>query len=99
MATRHELNEAEQVLEALNTPPTVDDLISALSRARNLAKAHQAVHPLPSEPALNNSRDDVVMAFNDLIQSLQIGLTAPDKIEKAKRAAEDWVRELKALQA
>jgi hypothetical protein len=94
MATRHELNEAEQALKALNAP---DDAISDLSRARNLARAQQAVHPLSSEEALNNSRHDVVMAFNDLIQSLQSGLSAPDKIEKAKRAAEDWVKELKAF--
>ena len=95
MATRHELNEAEQVLKALNTP---DDAINALSKARNLARAQQAIHRLSSEMALNDSRDEVVIAFNDLIQSLQSGLSAPDKIEKAKRAAEDWVKELKTLQ-
>ena len=96
MPTRHELNEAEQALKALDTP---DEAASALNRARNLVRAQQAVHRLLSETALNNSRDEVVIAFNDLIHSLQNGLSAPDKIEKAKRAAEDWVRELKALQA
>ena len=99
MATRHELNEAEQALKAIDTAPAMHDLINALSKARNLVKAKQAVHALSSEEALNNSRDDVLMAFNDLIQSLQSGLSAPDKIEKARRAVEDWVRELTALQA
>jgi hypothetical protein len=94
-----ELNKAEQALKALNTLTTIDKAIKALSKAKDIAKAHQAVTSLSSEEALNNSRHEVVITFNDLIRSLQSGLSAPDKIEKARRAVEDWVRELKALQA
>jgi hypothetical protein len=92
-----ELNVAEQAHEALNTLSTIQEVINALSRARD--KAEQAVTSLSSEEALNNSRHEVVIASNDLIRSLQSDLSAPDKIEKARRAVEDWVRELKALQA
>ena len=92
-----ELNVAEQAHEALNTLSTIQEVINALSRARD--KAQQAVTSLSSEEALNNSRHEVVIAFNNLIRSLQGGLSAPDKIEKARRAVEDWVKELMALQA
>jgi hypothetical protein len=94
-----ELNGAEQAHEALNELTTIDEAINALSRARDLARAQQAVTSLSSEEALNNSRHEVVIAFNNLIRSLQSDLSAPDKIEKARRAVEDWVKELKALQA
>jgi hypothetical protein len=82
MATkREELNEAELAHEALNAPTTIDDAINVLS--------------FSSQKALNNSRHEVVIAFNDLIRSHQKGVSAPDKIGKAKRAVEDWVRELR----
>ena len=93
-----ELNGAEQAHEALYALTTIDDAINALSKAREIAKAQQAVTNLSSEEALNNSRYEVVIASNNLIYSLQRGLCAPDKIEKARRAVEDWVRELKALE-
>jgi len=92
-----ELNEAQQAHEALNTLPTIDEVINALSKAKGIAQ--QAVTNLSSEEALNNSRHEIVMAFNDLIRSLQKGLSAPDKVEKARRAVEDWLKELRALQA
>ena len=94
-----ELNGAEQAHEALYTLTTIDDAINALSKAREIAKAQQAATSLSSEEALNNSRYEVVIASNNLICSLQSGLSAPDKIEKARRAVEDWVKELRALQA
>lgn len=94
-----ELNVAEQAHEALNTLRTIQEVINALSRARDMAKAQRAVTSVSSEEALNNSRHEVVIAFNNLIRSLQSDLSAPDKIEKARRAVEDWVRELKTLQA
>lgn len=51
-----------------------------MSTARNLAKA-QAATSFSSETALNNSPDEVVIAFNDLIQSLHNGLSAPDEAD------------------
>jgi len=92
-----ELSAAEQAREVLSTLPTTDEVISALSKAMDLAKAQQAVSSFPSEEALNNSRYEVVSASNRLIYSLQSGLSAPDKIERARRAVEDWVKELQAL--
>lgn len=94
-----ELNGAEQAHEALYTLTTIDDAISALSKASEIAKAQQSVTSFSSEEALNNSRYEVVLASNNLIRSLQSGLSAPDKIERARRAVEDWVKELRALQA
>jgi hypothetical protein len=93
---REELSEAELAHDALNAPTTIDDAINVLSKAKDIAKAQPS---LSSEEALNNSRHDVVISFNDLIRSHQKGVCAPDKTGKAKRAVEDWVRELKALQA
>jgi hypothetical protein len=90
-----ELNVAKQARKALNAPTTIDDVIEVLSKARDLAKAPGA--SFLSEEALNNSRHEVVFALNDLIHSLQKGISGPNKIGKAKRAAEDWVKELKAL--
>jgi hypothetical protein len=96
MATkREELNEAELAHEALNAPTTIDDAINVLSKAKDIAKAQQAGTSFSSQKALNNSRHEVVIAFNDLIRSHQKGVSAPDKIGKAKRAVEDWVRELR----
>jgi hypothetical protein len=98
MATiREELNQAELVRRALYAPTTIDDAIIALSKAKDVARAQQSVTSLSSEEALNNSRHEVVMTFNDLIRSLQRGVSAPDKTGEAKRAVEDWVKELKAL--
>jgi hypothetical protein len=94
-----ELNGAEQAHVALYALTTIDDAINVLSKAREIAKAQQAATSLASEEALNNSRYEVVRASNNLIYSLQSGLSAPDKIEKARRAVEDWVKELRALQA
>ena len=94
-----ELNGAEQAHVALYTLTTIDEAINALSKAREIAKAQQSVPSLSSEEGLNNSRYEVVIASNNLICSLQSGLSAPDKIEKARRAVEDWVKELRALQA
>ena len=98
MATiREELSEAELAHEALDAPTTIDAAIGVLSKAKDIAKAQRA--SLSSEKALNNSRCEVVTTFNDVIYSLQKGVSAPGKIGEAKRAVEDWVKELKALQA
>jgi hypothetical protein len=94
-----ELREAEEAQEALKTLSTIDGTIDALSKAKDFARAQQATATLSSEEVLNNSRHEVVIAFNGLIRSLQQGLSAPDRVEGARRAVEDWVRELKALQA
>jgi hypothetical protein len=94
-----ELKQAEQAREALGALTTIAEAIDVLSKARELARSLQTVAPLSSEEALNNSRHEVVIAFNDLIRSLQQGLSAPDKIERAKRAVDDWTKELYALQA
>jgi hypothetical protein len=90
-----ELREAEEAQEALKALTTMEDVINALSKAKDLAKAQQATSTLSSEEALNNSRHEVVITFNGLIRSLQQGLSAPDKVEGARRAVVDWVRELK----
>jgi hypothetical protein len=89
-----ELNEAELAHEVLNAPTTIDHVISALSRARDLAEAQQVVTSFSSEEALNNSRHEVVKALNGLIHSLQKGVATPGIIGKGKSAVEDWVREL-----
>jgi hypothetical protein len=66
-----ELNVAEQAHEALNTLTTItiDEALNAFSKAKDIAKAQQAVTSLSSEVALNNSRHEVVIASNDLIRS------------------------------
>jgi hypothetical protein len=100
MATiEEELGQAEQAREALGALTTIAEAIGVLSKARDLARSVQTVAPHSSEEALNNSRHEVVVSFNDLIRSLQQGLSAPDKIERARRAVDDWMKELNAFEA
>lgn len=92
-----ELEIAEQAQEALNalSSATVDETIDTLTNAKAAATAAMTPTPL-NEQALNDSRCEVVARFNDLIQLLQHGSFAPHKIESARRAVEDWIKELKA---
>jgi hypothetical protein len=94
-----ELEIAEQAQEALNalSSATVDEAISTLTNAKHFATTAMTTTPL-NEQAVNDSRYEVVTKFNDLIQVLQHGSFAPHKIESARRAVEDWIKELKALE-
>lgn len=94
-----ELEIAGQAQEALNalSSATVDETINTLTNAKDAATT--AITPTPlNEQALNDSRSEVAAKFNDLIQLLQHGSFAPHKIESARRAVEDWIKELKALE-
>ena len=94
-----ELEIAQKALEALNTlsSPTVDEAIGTLRRVREEAR-RAMITVLSSEEGLINARHDVDIKFGDLIRALQQGSFAPDKIESARRAVEDWITELKALE-
>ena len=87
--------EAKKVIDTLSvtspdTPTIVDTLRNAYDQAR------RATTPiLSSAGALNASRDEVVLALNGLIGSLQARSLTAENIDRAKAAVDVWIKLLK----
>ena len=77
------------------------DALSTATRSAALATLrtanHVAVVNLSSGGTLNEARANVGIALSNLIHDH--GPPAPEKIEKAKRAIEAWIKELEASAA
>jgi hypothetical protein len=50
---------------------------------------------LASDEALNTIRKDVILALNDVINSLQARTLTQEKIDNAKKLGEAWIMLLK----
>jgi hypothetical protein len=91
-------------LNEIKTAKAAKAAIDALSTARRLAVLatlrtanHVAVVNLSSGGALNEARASVGIALSNLMHDH--GPPAPEKIDKAKRAIEAWIKVLEASAA
>ena len=77
---------AKAAIEALSTTPLSNSVfLAALNKAN-----HAAILNLSSGGALNEARGNVGIALSNLMYSPR----TLEKIDKAKRAIEAWIREL-----
>jgi hypothetical protein len=87
--------EAKNLIETLapistEAPSIVETLRHAYDQARR-----EVAQGLSSEAAINEVRNDVVLALNDIIGSIQARTLNQEKIDKAKGLVEAWIRHLK----
>jgi hypothetical protein len=87
--------EAKTLIETLapistEAPSIVETLRHAYDQARR-----EVAQGLSSEAAINEVRNDVVLALNDIIGSIQARTLNQEKIDKAKGLVEAWIRHLK----
>ena len=81
-------NAAKAAINSLSTTPLSKSVfLAALNKAN-----HAAILNLSSGGALNEARGNIGMVLSDLMY----GPRTPEKIDKAKRAIEAWIRELEA---
>ena len=81
-------NAAKAAIDSLSTTPLSKSVfLAALNKAN-----HAAILNLSSGGALNEARGNIGMVLSDLMY----GPRTPEKIDKAKRAIEAWIRELEA---
>jgi hypothetical protein len=79
---------AKAAIEALSTTPLSNSVfLAALNKAN-----HAAILNLSSGGALNDARSNVGIALSNVIHSPR----TQEKIDKAKRAIDVWIRELEA---
>ena len=87
--------EAQKIIDTLSvTSPDTPTMLETLRRAYD--EARRGTTPiLSSASALNASRDEVVLALNGLIGSLQARSLTSENIERAKVAVDVWIKLLK----
>jgi hypothetical protein len=87
--------EAKNLIETLvpistEAPTIVETLRHAYDHARR-----EVAQGFSSDVAINEVRNDVVLALNDVIGSIQARTLTQEKIDKAKSLVEAWIRLLK----
>jgi hypothetical protein len=91
VSINEELKAAEAAINSLSTTPLSKSVfLATLNRAN-----HAAILNLSSGGALNEVRGNVGIVLSNLM----FGSRTPEKIDKAKRAIEAWIRELEASPA
>jgi len=95
MAHFSEIKTAKAAKAAINVLSKTTPKSAALATLRTAN--HVAVVNLSSGGALNEARANVGIALSNLFHDH--GPPAPEKIEKAKRAIEAWIKELEASAA
>jgi hypothetical protein len=95
MAELAAAEEAKKVIDTLTvSSPDSPTTVETLRKAYDLAR--RATTPtLSSSGALNDARHEVVFALNDLIGSLQARSVTQEKIDRAKAAADAWIKLLR----
>jgi|SRR5215475_14478615 hypothetical protein len=86
---------ARQLIDTLSPiSPDTPTIVETLRRAYD--QARRALPPtLASDEALNTIRKDVILALNDVINSLQARTLTQEKIDNAKKLGEAWIMLLK----
>jgi hypothetical protein len=74
--------------------PDTPTIVETLRRAYDQARRAEA-EGLSSETALNQVRNDVILALNEVIGSLQARTLNEEKIDKAKGLLDAWIKLLK----
>jgi hypothetical protein len=82
---------AKATIDWLLTASAKSAALGALKRAKNVAVSNLSSGG-PSNQILNEARSRVGIALSSLVH----GLPTREKIDKAKRAIEAWIRELEA---
>ena len=90
MAHINELKSAKSAKAAIDVLLTATPKSAVLATLRTATQV--AVSNVSSGGALNEARGKVGLALSNLMH----GLPSQDKIDKAKRAIEDWIKELEA---
>jgi hypothetical protein len=89
----------EELKAAKAAKAAIDFLLTATPKSAVLATANKAKYAavlnLSSGGALNEARSSVGIALSNVIH----GMPTQEKIDKAKRAIEAWIRELEASPA
>src|SRR5262245_55214065 len=92
-----ELEAAEAAMAVLSTDPDSNATIKVLRQAKYVAAL--AMTTLASDKPINDARHAVVTTLSDLVRALETDPTPQqEKIEKAKDAIRNLVRDLKATQ-
>jgi hypothetical protein len=88
--------EAKKVIDILEPiSPDAPTIVETLRRAYDQARRGVA-QGFSSEVALNEVRNEVVLALNEIIGSIQARTLTEEKINKAKHVVEAWIKLLKA---
>jgi hypothetical protein len=92
LAAAEEAKKLTDTLEPISpdTPTIVETLRRAYDQARR-----EVAQGFSSDAAINEGRNDVVLALNDIIGSIQARTLDQKKIDKAKGLVEAWIRHLK----
>jgi hypothetical protein len=85
-----ELEAAKAAISVLLTATPKSAVLATLNKAKSAA-----ILNLSSGGALNEARISVGIALSNVIH----GIPTQEKVDKAKRAIEAWIRELEALPA
>jgi hypothetical protein len=80
---------AKAAINALSTATPKSEVVATLRKAD-----HVAVLNLSSRGLLNEARGNVGIALSNLID--ERGPPTPERIDKAKRAIDAWIKELEA---
>ncbi len=83
-------NEASAVIEKKSK-----EILEILRKAAFMARTQQTA-TFPSGAALNKARRKVGNALATLIPALEANRETPTRINKAKVAIDDWIKEIKA---
>ena|ERR1700730_3692565 len=71
------------------------EISTILHKAAFVAQAQQTLE-FSSEAALNKARRKVVRALASLIPALEANRETPTRMDKAKVAIDEWIKEIKA---
>jgi hypothetical protein len=90
-----ELTDAEEAKKLLDTlepiSPDAPTIVETLRRAYDQARRGVA-QGFSSEVDLNEARNEVVLALNEVIGSLQARTLTEEKINKAKGLVDAWIK-------
>ena len=93
-----ELTDAEEAKKIIDTlepiSPDAPTIVETLRRAYDQARRGVA-QGFSNEVTLNDVRNEVVLALNEIIGSLQARTLLQEKIDKAKGRVDEWINLLK----
>ena len=89
-----ELRLASEAKAAIVKKPR--EILEILRKAAFVAQAQQTTMRFSSEATLNKARRRVGSALESLIPALEADRETPTRMNKAKVAIDDWIKEIKA---
>ena len=89
-----ELRLASEAKAAVEKRPR--EMLEILCKAAFVAEAQQRTMLFSSKAALTKARRKVIRALASLIPALEVQRETPTRMDKAKVAIDDWIKEIKA---